>query len=98
MRVVDEGGREQPWDGAHPGEIQTRGPMVLQAYYRVLSYCQHVLKIDTSSLVHLYPMAVPCEFTLVAWTVCQSICMSLTLKSARLMYILTVHRTLDVRD
>jgi fatty-acyl-CoA synthase len=33
LRVVDEAGREQPWDGASVGEIQVRGPWVASSYY-----------------------------------------------------------------
>ncbi len=33
LRIVDESGREQPWDGHSMGEIQVRGPWILQAYY-----------------------------------------------------------------
>ncbi|MEK7443768.1 MAG: long-chain fatty acid--CoA ligase [candidate division NC10 bacterium] len=33
LRIVDEAGREQPWDGKSVGEIQVRGPWVASAYY-----------------------------------------------------------------
>ena len=33
IRLVDEEGREQPWDGVSMGEIQVRGPWVIRAYY-----------------------------------------------------------------
>ncbi len=33
LRIVDDGGREQPWDGRAMGEIQVRGPWVIRAYY-----------------------------------------------------------------
>ena len=33
LRIVDDEGREQPWDGASMGEIQVRGPWVLKSYY-----------------------------------------------------------------
>jgi fatty-acyl-CoA synthase len=33
LRIVDEAGQEQPWDGAAMGEIQVRGPWVIRAYY-----------------------------------------------------------------
>jgi fatty-acyl-CoA synthase len=33
LRIVDEAGREQPWDGTSMGEIQVRGPWVLRQYY-----------------------------------------------------------------
>jgi fatty-acyl-CoA synthase len=34
IRVVDEEGRELPWDGTSFGELQVRGPWVAGAYYR----------------------------------------------------------------
>jgi fatty-acyl-CoA synthase len=33
LRLVDESGREQPWDGTSLGEIQVRGPWIIRAYY-----------------------------------------------------------------
>jgi fatty-acyl-CoA synthase len=33
MRIVDEDGRELPWDGKSMGEIQVRGPWVTAGYY-----------------------------------------------------------------
>ncbi len=33
LRIVDEAGQEQPWDGQSMGEIQVRGPWVISAYY-----------------------------------------------------------------
>jgi len=33
LRIVDEAGQEQPWDGASMGEIQVRGPWVIRSYY-----------------------------------------------------------------
>ena len=33
MRLIDEEGREQPWDGQSMGEIQVRGPWVAASYY-----------------------------------------------------------------
>ncbi|MDO8477317.1 MAG: long-chain fatty acid--CoA ligase [Candidatus Rokubacteria bacterium] len=33
MRIVDEGGRLQPWDGKSVGEIQVRGPWITSGYY-----------------------------------------------------------------
>jgi fatty-acyl-CoA synthase len=33
IRVVDEAGDEQPWDGTSVGEIQVRGPWVTSGYY-----------------------------------------------------------------
>jgi fatty-acyl-CoA synthase len=34
VRVVDEDGRELPWDGKAAGELQVRGPWVVREYYR----------------------------------------------------------------
>jgi fatty-acyl-CoA synthase len=33
LRIVDDDGREQPWDGQAMGEIQVRGPWVIRSYY-----------------------------------------------------------------
>jgi fatty-acyl-CoA synthase len=33
LRIVDDEGREQPWDGRSMGEMQVRGPWVIRAYY-----------------------------------------------------------------
>jgi acyl-CoA synthetase (AMP-forming)/AMP-acid ligase II len=33
MRLIDEEGHEQPWDGQSMGEIQVRGPWVAASYY-----------------------------------------------------------------
>jgi fatty-acyl-CoA synthase len=33
MRIVDEGGGVQPWDGKSVGEIQVRGPWITSGYY-----------------------------------------------------------------
>ncbi len=33
LRIVDEAGAVQPWDGVAMGEIQVRGPWVIRAYY-----------------------------------------------------------------
>jgi fatty-acyl-CoA synthase len=33
LRIVDETGREAPWDGTTMGEIQVRGPWIVKAYY-----------------------------------------------------------------
>jgi fatty-acyl-CoA synthase len=33
LRAVDEAGREVPWDGRTPGELQVRGPWVVRAYH-----------------------------------------------------------------
>jgi fatty-acyl-CoA synthase len=34
MRIIDDAGAELPWDGAHSGHLQVRGPWVCSAYYR----------------------------------------------------------------
>ncbi|HEV8642012.1 MAG TPA: long-chain fatty acid--CoA ligase [Methylomirabilota bacterium] len=33
LRIVDDEGREQPWDGQSMGEMQVRGPWVIRSYY-----------------------------------------------------------------
>ncbi len=33
LRIVDESGREQPWDARSMGEIQVRGPWITAGYY-----------------------------------------------------------------
>jgi len=33
LRIVDEAGDVQPWDGRSMGEIQVRGPWIIRAYY-----------------------------------------------------------------
>jgi len=33
LRIVDEAGRELPWDGTSMGEIQVRGPWVVKSYF-----------------------------------------------------------------
>ncbi|HWE27823.1 MAG TPA: long-chain fatty acid--CoA ligase [Polyangia bacterium] len=33
LRIVDDAGREQPWDGKAEGEIEVRGPWVTGSYY-----------------------------------------------------------------
>ena len=33
LRIVDETGREAPWDGTTMGEIQVRGPWIVKSYY-----------------------------------------------------------------
>jgi fatty-acyl-CoA synthase len=33
MRIVEEGGKVQPWDGKSVGEIQVRGPWITSGYY-----------------------------------------------------------------
>jgi fatty-acyl-CoA synthase len=33
MRIVDDAGEELPWDGASIGEVQVRGPWIIQKYY-----------------------------------------------------------------
>ncbi len=35
MRIMDDAGRELPWDGETLGELQVRGPWVAQAYYKL---------------------------------------------------------------
>ena len=35
MRIVDESGKELPWDGVSTGELQVRGPWVCKSYFRL---------------------------------------------------------------
>ena len=35
MRIVDQGNKELPWDGASSGRLQVRGPWVCKSYYRM---------------------------------------------------------------
>ena len=35
LRIVDDGGREQPWDNQAVGEIQVRGPFITGSYHEV---------------------------------------------------------------
>jgi fatty-acyl-CoA synthase len=35
MRIVNEAGKELPWDGKTMGELQVRGPWISKQYYRV---------------------------------------------------------------
>jgi len=35
MRIVDDEGRQQPWDGKASGALQVRGPWVCSAYYKL---------------------------------------------------------------
>jgi fatty-acyl-CoA synthase len=34
LRLVDDGGREVPWDGESTGEIEVRGPWIASSYFR----------------------------------------------------------------
>ena len=34
MRIVDENGKELPWDGKAFGDLQVRGPWVIQSYFK----------------------------------------------------------------
>jgi acyl-CoA synthetase (AMP-forming)/AMP-acid ligase II len=34
LRIVDDSGREQPWDGKTMGEVQVRGPWVIKEYFK----------------------------------------------------------------
>jgi fatty-acyl-CoA synthase len=34
LRIVDDSGREQPWDGESVGEIEVRGPWITGAYFK----------------------------------------------------------------
>lgn len=34
VRIIDDGGIEQPWDGEAQGEVQVRGPWITGSYYK----------------------------------------------------------------
>jgi 3-(methylthio)propionyl---CoA ligase len=34
MRILDENGKEQPWDGKSRGDLQVRGPWVIKSYFK----------------------------------------------------------------
>ena len=34
MRIVDENGKELPWDGKAFGDLQVRGPWVIKGYFK----------------------------------------------------------------
>jgi len=40
-RIVDDAGRELPWDGATMGELQVRGPWVAGQYYKMPPSAEH---------------------------------------------------------
>ena len=40
-RIVDDAGRELPWDGATMGELQVRGPWVAGQYYKTAKSAEH---------------------------------------------------------
>ncbi|MCX7052816.1 MAG: long-chain-fatty-acid--CoA ligase [Proteobacteria bacterium] len=35
MKIVDDGGKELPWDGVSSGELKVRGPWVCSSYFRI---------------------------------------------------------------
>jgi 3-(methylthio)propionyl---CoA ligase len=41
MKIVDDDGRELPWDGKSSGELKVRGPWVCSGYYRHESSSSH---------------------------------------------------------
>jgi fatty-acyl-CoA synthase len=41
MKIVDEDGRELPWDGKSAGELKVRGPWVCSGYYRLEESAAH---------------------------------------------------------
>ncbi len=42
MRIVDDEGKELPWDGEVSGRLQVRGPWVCKAYYKVTDSDAHL--------------------------------------------------------
>jgi len=41
MKIVDDHGRELPWDGKSSGELKVRGPWVCSGYYRMAQTSTH---------------------------------------------------------
>jgi acyl-CoA synthetase (AMP-forming)/AMP-acid ligase II len=41
MKIVDEDGRELPWDGETSGELKVRGPWVCSGYFRLETSASH---------------------------------------------------------
>ena len=41
MKIVDDEGRELPWDGKASGELKVRGPWVCSGYFRIESSSSH---------------------------------------------------------
>ena len=57
MRIVDDEGREQPWDGKTFGRLQVRGPAVAKAYYGGVGAEQFDAEgwFDTGDVAHIDP-------------------------------------------
>jgi len=63
MKLVDEQGRELPWDGASSGELKVRGPWVCSGYFRLDESSAHdadgwfttgdVAAIDADGYLHI---------------------------------------------
>ncbi|MDH5177622.1 MAG: AMP-binding protein, partial [Gammaproteobacteria bacterium] len=41
MKIVDDDGRELPWDGVSAGELKVRGPWVCRSYYKLENSSAH---------------------------------------------------------
>jgi fatty-acyl-CoA synthase len=41
MKIVDDEGKELPWDGASAGELKVRGPWVCSSYYKLENSSAH---------------------------------------------------------
>ncbi len=39
MRIVDDSGKELPMDGKAAGEVQVRGPTIMNSYFKVSAFC-----------------------------------------------------------
>ena len=39
MRIVDDSGKELPMDGKAAGEVQVRGPTIMNSYFKVSTLC-----------------------------------------------------------
>ena len=63
MKIVDEQGRELPWDGVCAGELKVRGPWVCSGYFRLDESAAHdvdgwfatgdVAAIDADGYLHI---------------------------------------------
>jgi len=63
MKIVDEQGRELPWDGVSTGELKVRGPWICSAYFRLDESAAHdadgwfatgdVAAVDADGYLHI---------------------------------------------
>lgn len=58
MRIVDEDGKECPWDGESEGHLQVRGPWIIERYYGMdTSACDEDGWFDTGDVAVIHPNA-----------------------------------------